>query len=250
MADQNDNPTENPNQAEPAPVTPAQASPAAVPLETVPASWPGAFGIYKYSRDAVKVNLVTIVVLYIVSVVLQAIIKKALGNPGSIIAALVGVLFAISILLAQIAGVRRQKMEIGDSLSKSLPLFLKYLGLYIIVALSLVVSLLLLVIPFFFVLPRLVLASYYLVDRNQGIMEAYKSSWDASKGHSLKVWGIIGVGILMALLMVTIIGIPVAIYLLIMYSAAFAVLYEYINKKAPAPAPAPAQAPAAENSPA
>jgi hypothetical protein len=117
------------------------------------------------------------------------------------------------------------------------------IGLTILITLSLIVSFLLLVIPFFFVLPRLTLAEYFLVDKNMGVIEAYKASWNATKGHSLKVWGIYGAGILMALLCVTVIGIPVAFYLLIMYSAAFAVLYEFLNRS-PATQPATAAAPA------
>jgi hypothetical protein len=42
----------------------------------------------------------------------------------------------------------------------------------------------------------------------------------------------------MWLLMITIVGIPIAIYLIIMYSASSAVLYEFVNRRPAAPAQA------------
>jgi uncharacterized membrane protein len=121
------------------------------------------------------------------------------------------------------------------------------IGLFILIALSIVASAVLFIIPVFFVLPRLALAYYFLIDKHMGVIEAYKASWHATKGNAGKVWGIIGATILMALLMITIIGIPFSIYFLIMYSAVFAVLYEFLGKTQPtAPAaPAPAAVPAA-----
>jgi hypothetical protein len=63
------------------------------------------------------------------------------------------------------------------------------------------------------------------------ILDSIRASWDKTNGHVGKVYGIVGVNILMALLVITIIGIPVAIYLLVAYSAAFAYLYRYIVRK-------------------
>jgi hypothetical protein len=80
------------------------------------------------------------------------------------------------------------------------------------------------------------------------ILDAYKASWDQTKGHSGMIWNIYGAGFAMALLMITIIGIPFAIYFLIMYSAALAVAYNFINGSQPVAETSPAAAPSPVNS--
>lgn len=194
----------------------------------MPESWPGAFGVFKYSSRAVQLNLVTIVTIFILDIivfyVLNAIFKDQILT--DIFTGLLSVILEVSTILAVIAGVRGQKMPVDKALSKAVPLWLKMLVLEIIVRLTYIVSLVLLIIPFFFVLPRLILASYFLVDKNMGIMEAYKASWEETRGHSTQIWGVIAVTVLFAVLCLILIGIP----LYILYSAAFAVLYESINK--------------------
>jgi hypothetical protein len=183
-------------------------------------------------------NVWTLVALWIIIAVIDAIFQRLSPSLGGLVSFLLNTLGAVAYVLIYMAGVRGEKVELGDVISRSFPYWLKMIGLGIVVGVTLVVSLLLLIIPFFFVLPRLTLAHYYLVDKNMDIMEAYKASWAATKGSAGKAWGIIGAAILMALLSITIIGIPFSIYFLIMYSGAFAVLYSYLSKKAPAPAKA------------
>ncbi len=223
-----------------------QNAPKTAAVSGAPSSWPGAFGAYKYSKSAVRLNIGTLIIIWLAVAIVNGLSEKVFGQAGSLVSLLVSGLATAAYVLTFIAGVRGQKLSIGDALSKALPLWLKMIGLLIVIGVSLFVSFLLLVIPFFIVLPRLSLAHYFLVDKNLGVMEAYKASWAATKGYSGKVWGIIGATILMALLMITIIGIPFSIYFLIMYSGAYAVLYEFLNKSKPAAAaPATAEAPAA-----
>lgn len=221
-------------------ITPAAAPAVAAPLPGVPDQWPGAFGAYKYSKQAVKLNLGTVISLLLLQIVFGGLIEWKLKSVGELIAYILGGLFAAALALTYIAGARGQRQPLGQALNKGLGFWLKMIGLNILVILSMIVSLLLLVIPFFFVFPRLVLANYFLVDKKMGVMEAYQASWAATKGNVSKVWGIIGATVLMGLLMVTIIGIPVAIYLLIMYSAVFVVLYEFLGKSQPVSAANPA----------
>jgi uncharacterized membrane protein len=223
---------------------------AAAAVSGAPSSWPGAFGAYKYSKAAVMTNIGTLIIIWLAVAIIDGIGQKSLGNASGLVSLLIAGLATAAYVLTFMAGVRGQKLSIGDALSKALPLWLKMTGLLIVVGISLMVSFLLLVIPFLFVWPRLSLATYFLVDKNMGVMEAYKASWAATKGSVGKVWGIFGATLLMVLLMVTIIGIPFSIYFLIMYSGAYAILYEFLNKSKPAvAAPAPAapapQAPAA-----
>lgn len=221
-----------------APAQPAQ--PAQIP--PVPATWPGAFGVYKHSKQAVMGNLSTLVVLWLLSVIFDVTFNVVL--PRSIITLVVANIvypfLTVATVLALLASVRGQKASVGDALSKSLSLWLKSFATGLLVGLLLLASLVALLIPFFFILPRVVLAFYFLADKDMGPVQAVQASWDSTKGHSARVWGIIGVNILMVLLMVTIIGIPFALYFLLMYSAAMAVLYEFLGKNPPQAA-APAQ---------
>jgi len=209
-----------------------------------PSTWPGAFGSYKYSKAAVMVNVWTLIGIWLAVAVIGSILQRISPSVGGLLASLVDVVGTTAGILVLLAGVRGQKLAFSDAISQAFPFFLKMNGLGIVVVVTLIVSLLLLVIPFFFVLPRVSLAHYFLIDKDMGVMDAFKASWDATKGSAGKVWGIIGVTILMALLMITIIGIPFSIYFLIMYSGAYAVLYAFLNKTQPAAAPA-AKAPAA-----
>jgi hypothetical protein len=243
---QNTTPPED-NQSPP---TAQPAAPAEAALQPVPDTWPGFMGAYKYSKEAVKFNLGTVVILFLISTFAGIIPGLFDQNAGNLISFVVTPFVSAASAYVFISGVRRKKVELGEASSVGFRFYLKMLGLTILIGLSLMLSLLALIIPFFFVLPRLLLANNFLVDKDQGVIEAYKSSWNATKGHALNIWGIIFLNAAMSLLFITIIGIPVAIYLLIMYSAAFALLYVYLEQKSPVTAADPAPAAAPETNPA
>lgn len=203
-------------------------------LAGMPSEWPGAFSIYKYSKQAVKFNLGTILVLGFGSIVVSSITEWKIGFVGQIISLVAGALFTASLTLAYLAGTRGQRMSFKEAIKKGWPYLIKMVLFTVLGTVIAIVSFLLLIVPFFIVVPRIVLANYFLIDKNLGPWESIKASWEASRGHAGKVWGIFGVNLLMILLGFTLIGIPVAIYLLIMYSAGMAVLYEHLNKHAPA----------------
>jgi hypothetical protein len=244
---------------------PAAAAPSTntpeVPM--VPATWPGAFGVFKHSKRAVKVNVWPILLLSILNFAFSA--SGGYGDNDDLSTtvlalSLVASLLSFWVMLAQIvlyfAGIRNEKLGFGPALKQSSRFILRSIGATILTVIFLALSFLAFVIPFFFVLPRLTLVNYYIVDRNAGVMEAIKLSWEETKGHSLKVWGIIAVTILFAILCVVLIG----IYFLFFYQAAFAILYAYLAKSKPAaveapaaaavdPATTPAEQPAAPGSP-
>lgn len=215
---------------------------AAVAAKTdLPATWPGAFGVYQYSRDAIRRNIWLLVTLIIINFVISAILGLLrLGFAGTLLSIVAGTYFGVVITRIMIAGVRGHSEDRDVAFTSDLPLIsLKMIGLNLLVALTGLVSLLLFIIPFFIVMPRLTLASYFLIDKNMGVVEAFKASWNATSGNASKVWGIIGASFVLFLPILTIIGIPFAIYFLVMYSAAYAVLYEFLLHH-PAPVPAPA----------
>lgn len=197
--------------------------------------WPGAFGIYKNSKAAVRLNLVPIIVLIVASFVVNILtgifFKGDIKFVGDIISFVISALLSVSTTMAYIAGARGEKSVIGDLLNKSLPYWVNMILATILIIIILALSLLLLIIPFFFIAPRLALVNYYLVDKRLGVIESLKASWSATKGHVTKLYGILGANIAMALLALTIIGIPFAIYFLVMYGAAIAVFYEFVLKQ-------------------
>jgi hypothetical protein len=233
MADKN---TDKSNQNSSAPniASPVKDSPEHVTAGDMPADWPGAFGIYKYSRAAVGKVIVTLIVIYLINfavgILLSGFIKNSEARNG--LANVIGLITVLPYALTYLAGVRGKTLDVGAAFNQPLQHYLKVIAVQIIVGLIALVSFLALIVPFFFVFPRVILATYFQADNpDMDILDSIRASWDKTNGHVGKVYGIVGVNILMALLVITIIGIPVAIYLLVAYSAAFAYLYRYIVRK-------------------
>jgi hypothetical protein len=199
-------------------------------------TWPGAFGAFKYSQSAVILNLSTILILYVIGILVSFIQPVLPSSLYIIIYTIVTFVLYVVEYKVFLASAKGKKLEIGDAVKESMDatLILNMLGLAILVGASIVIGFILLIIPGLIILPRLVLAPYFLLDQKLDMVDAYKASWNATKGHSWKVWGIIGAAIVMFLPVLTIIGIPLTIYLIFMYSAVSAVLYEYIKKAGPA----------------
>jgi hypothetical protein len=216
--------------------TPPLTSPTTkVELPNIPENWPGGWGAYKFSKQAVKRNWSVLLLLFVTNLVIATVSGAVLGKyAGHGIAFLVETFFEMAIISTLLASVRGQKLAYGASLKTvSLKLYINYVLSLIVLGIILGISLLLLVIPFFFVMPRLIFTPYFVIDKNMGPIEAIRASWEASKGHAGKIWGIIGVTFAFTLLAFTIIGIPFTVYFDFMYCAAFVVLYEYLEHISP-----------------
>lgn len=216
----------------------AHNAPGTEALPAVPATWPGAFGLYKYSKQAVKPNVWNIVIVYVVGLLISFTLSGAFDTKeaagfvvGFILSNAVSSVMTAALIIYYLAGVRGKTPELGEVVSKAFGYVLTMFVLTILTSVILGASLIALVVPFFFVYPRLLLAPYFLVDKKLGIIDSIKASWEASRGHAVKLWAITFATLAMALLMLTIIGIPFAVYFLVMYSAAFGVFYEFVNRK-------------------
>lgn len=201
--------------------------------------WPGAFKLYKISKDAIKLNLKTIIGLIGVSIglfvvydILALVVKAVLAKDLlELIYTLASYIITAAIVFTTIESVKGNKINISEAYNKVFAKWLNIILVSILTSLIALVSLVLLIVPFFFIFPRIYLALYYVIDQNMQPVEAIKASWEHTKGNVGKLYGIIGVFILIVLPVVTIIGIIATIYLGIMYSAAFALYYNYINKQ-------------------
>lgn len=208
-------------------------------LPDVPTTWPGAFGLYKYSQQAVKRNastlltlILSVIALSIINALLNHLIHSTLVNLlVTLIIDILTFIITIALYFAYISSTRGKEVPVSDALHKATPLLvIKYIAMSIVSSVILLLSLVLFVIPFFFVVPRLNLAAYFLIDKNLGPLEAISASWRATKGHALKVWAVGLATVAMVLLCITIIGIPFSLYFLFMYGAAQAILYDFINQ--------------------
>ena len=199
----------------------ATASPAPT---NATSTWPGAFGVFKQSKAVVLFNAMPIIVLLIVSTLLNVLTPdNALASlVAFVITCIVSVALTWTILEAQ----KGTKIGLGAAIEKGFSLLaVKYFALSIVMGFMLVGSLLLFIIPFFFVLPRILFAPYVLVETDGEIIDSIKKSWALTKGNAGKAWGVIGVTLLFALLIVVLVG----IYLSIMYVAATVLLYAFMK---------------------
>lgn len=240
--------TAEPNTADPSttlgsqtgPVGPASAPSAGAaqpqqPLEAVPTVWPGAFGVYKHSKEAVKFVLRPFILYTVVTFVVSLI--PSLAKQGTmahsliqLLLGLVGVWISAAGIFVLLSGVHREQTTFNHALQKAGKKYLSFLALSLLLGLIAIGTILLLIVPFFLIYPRLAFSQYYLLDKDMGVIDSLKASWDETRGHLGKIYGVIGATILMALLAVTIIGIPFAIYFIIMYSAAPVILYYFIHR--------------------
>lgn len=204
---------------------------------TAPAEWPGAFGIYKAAKAASMVNWQPYLILMVISLVISVAISQVSSDDyrtsqyymGQFLSWFTGTFISVAGAVIQLRNVSHEKISLGEAVSRSTPLFWRMLLASLVVGAVAFGSLLLFIVPFFFVIPRLALYSYFLIDKNLGPVEAVKASWEKTRGHASKVWGIIGANIVFALLLFTVIGIPFAAYLLFMYASSSALLYSWIE---------------------
>lgn len=194
-------------------------------------TWPGAFGIYKKSKEAVMLNVLSILGLIALYILASIVISMLFGDGfiSNLLGFIVGSAMTVALTLLILAGVRGNKMELTPTLKASVSMMtIKMALLSLLTGVIILGSLLLLIVPFFFIMPRLALAPYFLVDKKLGVFDSVTASWEATKGSIGKVWGIIGVSILFAIAIVVLVG----IYLSIMYMAAFGLLYVHLAAKA------------------
>lgn len=218
------------------------------PDEPVPSVWPGGFGVYKHSKAAVMYNIGTFVGLIGFSILASVASSFVSGDRSisldggnsfhtsgtgwliNVLVQLVSIWLSAAIAYALIVSVKRRTISLSESLREGGTIFLPFLGLSLLTGLIAVASVLFFIIPAFFIIPRLMLAQYFLIEGKLGIVDSLSASWNATKGNVGKVWGIFGVSLLFGLLFLTFIGIPFAIYFIVMYQAAFAVLYMYLKQ--------------------
>jgi|GEM_PF-919448 len=209
--------------------------------------WPGAFKIFKIAKTAVLLNLKTFIFLILIGIGLEIIsqtVSSSLtkmstaaiaGLLSAIVSFVVSTFYQAATTYVNIESAKGNKVDFGVSFRYVFKRLINILIAAFIVGVLAMFSIILLIVPAFFIIPRIFMTLYYVIDKDLGPTEALTASWRNTKGNVGKVYGIFGVTILMILPALTIIGIPVTIYLLVMYWPAYAVLYNFITGQNSAP---------------
>jgi hypothetical protein len=207
---------------------------------------PSAFDLFKPSVRVLQNNLAGFLVLLGVPAILMLIGQgSSLWSPpqpgdglfpdGPLamffgIGWILSILMTPALILLQLRGTRKEALTWQDAFSRGLKFVPRIFGLAILTTVILSASLAVFIIPFFLVLPRIIMASYYLVDQNLGIIEALKTSWNNYKAFK-GIWGVLGVIILLCIpSFLPVIGWLIGIVLTLLYSVAPAIRYEQIKR--------------------
>lgn len=204
-------------------------------------SWPGTFGAYQAVKPYLKPqiwNLVSVVGLLLIFDLIADIFfrphnmsdRVLLSFIGDVVSLIIWSFFKATFKIMYFTYLDNKEMSLSEALKKTLHYFLRMLGLTFVIVIILVASIVLLVIPFFFVLPRVYLAPYFLIKNDMPVNQAIAASWHSTKGNVDKVYGIIIINIGLILLCITVIGIPFAIYFGAFNTGSFALLTLYLSQ--------------------
>jgi uncharacterized membrane protein len=122
---------------------------------------------------------------------------QALASQIGIAVTMLGVLWTLLALPATIAFavgvVRGEGDDLLSFIRKGFHYFWRLYGLFIVTGILIVVGIIALIVPGLIFLRRYMLAPYYLVSEDLGILESMRRSADQTPEQRRSVWGVIGV---------------------------------------------------------
>ena len=192
----------------------------------VMSEWPGAFGIYKISKNLIMKNVWLIIFINIINIIANTILGFIV-LVGNILGIILSIIFSGALIYVTLESVKGNKAGFGSAFSKGFSKIPSLIGAYLLIGLIAIISLILLIIPFFFIYPRIIFAPYYIIDKDLSAINAIKASWNDSKGNLGKFYGIVLVNLLFASAIIVLVG----FYFLIVYYLAMTILYMYITKQ-------------------
>lgn len=218
------------------------------PQPITPPEMGSAFDLFSPSMAALKLNIKAylgmyglIVLLGIIAGIMSAATTKVTGsevatgtslalNSGSLILGFAIIVLAIllgpAITYVQLQSAKGNKVQLSEAITTGAKFIFRFIGLAILVSVLIMGGLILFIIPGLIMVRRYFLSAYLLIDKNIGIIEAMKQSAALTKPYSSKVWGIVGVNILISLpSFIPIIGTIISSVLQLLYSFAPAIRY-------------------------
>jgi uncharacterized membrane protein len=126
--------------------------------------------------------------------------------------------------------VDNQQTSAGKAFGTAFKRYFKLLVANIIVTIVTDIGFLFIILPGIYLYCRLYLTDYYIIDKNMGPLEAMKTSFNRTANKEWhKPSQLLVFYVLRVLLCITIIGIPFAIYQLIMFGSAGAMTYRFMD---------------------
>lgn len=237
--------------------TAASASPAGIPQSPAVKDWMGAFGAFSQAFSAISKNIKPLAVFAAIHLALAiysyvtnpsdplTVIRTIFGGaPTPIQSSPVFIPLIVSMLLLvpefrmALALADNRAATIGEVLRFN-PIHLVWIILATILVLPLIViGGLLLLIPLIWIIPWFSMVAYAIIDRNDGPVKALSTSRKLTKSDIGKVWGVMGVTILISLAAAVTAIIPVlgettmSLIGIISYAAS-AVLYRWLLANRP-----------------
>ena len=232
------------------------------PRQGSPLRVAGAFELFGKSYEIIKRNFEVFMVLFSIGALLALwdmlgryveeepdrdwksfLVNRSFGaNVDTGVFAAGGFMFIISILyilaylliiIAVLRAAQGHKITIGGlwrELTDSW-LWLKLIGAFILLAMSLIVGFILLVIPGVILLWRLFFVPYILIDQRTSIGEAFRRSWRMTRNYAWPIYSIILVSILFSMTNIfPIFGPLIAFVLGAIYMVAPALRYQELKK--------------------
>lgn len=212
-------------------------TPVPPPVPTsISSGYPGAFGLFKPSSQAIRLAFVPLLLIYVILFAIGIIVGLFSGGNESIANALSSILNIVTQIITipmfsfiLVYAVRGTRKELRESFEYATQNIVRFLIANLLAGLAIIGGLILLIIPGILIAMKFSMVNYILVDNpKMSGTEALSKSWDMTKGQMGKIFGIIGVSLLMLIPVVTIIGIIATIILLVLYAAATTVLYNYL----------------------
>jgi hypothetical protein len=159
----------------------------------------------------------------------------------TIVGIVVGAFFRVGLVRINLAAARGQKPNFADLFSGG-PLFLRMVGLQLLLMVAYLVGCAAFVVGMVFVALALCLADYYAVDANMGVIDAMKASYEATKGNrgNIFVFGLVVFGISLVGMLACCVGVLIAGAVA---SVAMAIIYTRLSGRGGAAAPPQPMAP-------
>lgn len=244
-----DNPVSTPEKPNVPIVSPANESGANAPdspatTTTVRSAWMGGFAAYARTFDQIKRNPQP-AYLFIAVYTILAVLSSFTGDTTSRFDMnyksyedIAWLVFLLALPVYGLALADRKSVTIAEVMRFDVSKFFYMLGAYILATLIFIVSALPLLIPLIWTIAWFSMFEYPVVDKGYGPIQALKESKRLAENHKAKVWGLIGVtiviGILSAILsFVPVIGGAITAVFGVISTGAFAVLYRWLQREQP-----------------
>lgn len=122
-----------------------------------------------------------------------------LGSIVLLIFAIVAILLFVMTTSLEVKSSAGKKPDLSELFKDGKKYFFRMIGVGILSGLIILGGFILLIIPGFIAITRLIMSPYHLVDKDLGVVESLKQSNEQAKGNAGKIWAAIGVTILVSI---------------------------------------------------